>query len=105
MIRRDFAHLPKTILVNGHVIIAICAAFLLYLYSRDKNGVQVSALKKQLEQIEMTIDQEQSRFKDLDLALKSQSDPEYVELILKTKLGVKKRGEEKVVFITSDEKG
>lgn len=101
MLRRDFAQLPRLILINGHVILAISLAFLLFLYLRDSNKRVKTHLKKQLGVTKLQIKQAKARFERLDLALKSQADPQYIEMVLKTKLGVK-RDEEEVVVFTRD---
>lgn len=76
----------------------ICLALILFLYAQDKNRAKLASLRQEQAYLEALVEQEKVRLKKLELELKSQSDPEYIEMMLKGKLGVVREYEQQVIF-------
>ncbi len=86
--------LPK----NWWVIAFILMAGAVYIQAIHKKNRLVATLQGRIDTFNRGKMDEMEREKELLLRINSQNDPDFVELILKEKLGVAAEGELKVVF-------
>lgn len=71
---------------------------LIHGHSSEAHLQELSALRSQLSQLQQEMTQLRGKNEDLTLQINSQSDPEYVELILRKGLGLVPEGQTKVYF-------
>lgn len=70
----------------------------LYLQAIHKKNCLVKALQERIDHLSQAKRKEEEKKERLTLRIRSQEDPEWLELVLKEKLGVTAEGELKVVF-------
>lgn len=87
------------------MLFVICLALILFLYAQDTNRAKLASLRYEQAHLEALVEQERVRLEKLELELKSQSDPEYIEMMLKGKLGVAREHEQQVIFKYKEPQG
>ncbi|MDN3508265.1 MAG: hypothetical protein P0S94_05025 [Simkaniaceae bacterium] len=92
------AKIARMVLESWWVAIVLFVIAALYLQGvRKKEGV-IERLETQLAHVESSFEQAQSKRNKLAEEIASQSDPEWVEIVLMRKLGVVPEGHTKVYF-------
>ncbi|MCB1110652.1 MAG: hypothetical protein KDK64_06680 [Chlamydiia bacterium] len=90
-----FRHL---VFKNWWVVAFVLMAGAIYLQAIHKKNQRLAALKEKVETLAAAKIVALERKEELLLRLGSQHDPDFIELVLKEKLGVLAEGETKVVF-------
>lgn len=86
------------LLKNWWVIVCLLMAGAIYTQAIHKKGRLVASLQDKVETLTAAKERALERKEDLLLRIHSQNDPDFIELVLKEKLGVAAEGEIKVVF-------
>jgi hypothetical protein len=86
------------LLKNWWVIAFVLMAGAIYIQAIHKKNQLFATLKEKVETLNDTKVQQLERKQQLLLRIQSQEDPDFIELLLKEKLGVIEEGELKVVF-------
>jgi len=86
------------LLKNWWVIAFVLMAGAIYTQAIHKKNQLLATLKEKVETLNDTKVQQLERKQQLLLRIQSQEDPDFIELLLKEKLGVIEQGELKVVF-------
>ena len=86
------------LLKNWWVIAFVLMAGAIYIQAIHKKNQLLATLKEKVETLNDTKVQQLERKQQLLLRIQSQEDPDFIELLLKEKLGVIEQGELKVVF-------
>jgi len=86
------------LLKNWWVIAFVLMAGAIYIQAIHKKNQLLATLKEKVETLNDTKVQQLERKQQLLLRIQSQEDPDFIELLLKEKLGVIEEGELKVVF-------
>ena len=89
---------PLYLLKNWWVIVFVLMAWGLYLQAIHKKNRLVVKLEEKVHMIEKARALAEAEKEELLLRTQSQDDPEWMELVLKEKLGVVPEGQTKVVF-------
>ncbi|NGX51548.1 MAG: hypothetical protein K1060chlam2_01417 [Chlamydiae bacterium] len=90
--------LPHLLLKNWWVIVCVLMAWSLYLQAIHKKNHLVVKLEEKVYRLSRGCAEAESEKEELLLRMQSQDDPEWMELVLKEKLGVVPEGQIKVVF-------
>lgn len=83
---------------NWWVIVFLLMGWGIYLQSVHKKNIQIASLKEKVQRLSEEKNRALEKQADLILRIKSQDDPDYLEMVLKERLGVVAEGETKVVF-------
>lgn len=89
---------PRNLLKNWWVIVFILMAGALYLQAIHKKNSLMVKLEEKVQVLDKARSKAQAEKEELLLRMQSQDDPEWMELVLKEKLGVVPEGQIKVVF-------
>jgi hypothetical protein len=89
--RRLFVH-------NWWIVVFVIMAAALYAQAIHKKNRLEQKLHEKVEALNHAKREEEERKQELLLRLQSEEDPDWIELVLKEKLGVTGEGELKVVF-------
>ena len=90
--------LPYFLLRNWWVIAFVVMAWAVYLQAIHTKNRLVAKLEEKVHTLEQARATTLAQRKELILRMQSQDDPEWMELVLKEKLGVVPEGQTKVVF-------
>jgi len=90
--------LPSLLLRNWWVIVFVVMAWSIYLQAIHKKNRLVFKLEEKASSLEMRRSMAQGEKEELLLRMQSHDDPEWIELVLKEKLGAVPEGQIKVVF-------
>ena len=90
--------LHHILLKNWWVIAFVLMACGFYLQAIHKKNRLVRALQERVDYLSLTKREAEEEKEELLIRIQSQEDPEWLELVLKEKLGVTGEGELKVVF-------
>jgi hypothetical protein len=86
----------------GWTALFLTACFILYSQAMQKKADVCSDLKGKIRELESLKQFVQSEREDLALQIHSQSDSEWIEMVLKKRLGVVPEGQMKVYFKTEE---
>jgi hypothetical protein len=86
------------VIKNWWVITILCLAYAVYFQALYHKKCFLSRLQETLEQMQTEKRQALEEREQLQLRIASQEDPEWIELVLKEKLGLIPEGQVKVVF-------
>ena len=90
--------LHHIILKNWWVVAFILMAWAIYIQAIHKKNRLVDTLQERVNTLTAAKMQAMEEKEELVLRMQSQEDPDWIELVLKEKLGVAAEGELKVVF-------
>lgn len=82
----------------GWVVLFLVVAALFYVQGMQKKEVEHLRLKEKISVLEAERDKVVAEKDELELEIKSEDDPKWVELMLKKNLGLVPEGETKVYF-------
>lgn len=88
----------RLFLENWWVVALMVMAVAIYAQAIHKKNRLEQKLQEKVKELKITQKEEEEKKEQLLLRLQSQDDPEWMELVLKEKLGVTGEGELKVVF-------
>jgi plasmid replication initiation protein len=89
---------PHALLRNWWVIAFILMAWAFYLQAMHKKNRLMVKLEEKVQVLDKARAEARAEKEELLLRMQSQDDPEWMELVLKEKLGVVPEGQIKVVF-------
>jgi len=87
---------------NWWVIAFMLIAYGIYFQAQHKKLRHLRELSCTADRLNERIDRQEAMREELSCRIKSQDDPEWIELVLKEKLGLVPEGETKVIFHTRD---
>jgi len=90
--------IPRTLLKNWWVIVFMLMAWSFYVQAMHKKNHLVVKLEERVRVLTLGCEQAQKEREELLLRIQSQDDQEWMELVLKERLGVVPEGQVKVVF-------
>ena len=75
-----------------------------FYYLLEKKKMEILVLNKKVKLLEVKMQQKLDEKKEMEAKINSQSDPEWIELVLMKKMGVVPEGKVKVQFSKEEEK-